>query len=381
MGERSNVVVFLGPSLPLREARAVLDATYLPPVQRGDVLALLPARPVAIAIVDGRFESVPSVWHKEILTAMAQGVHVFGGASIGALRAAELADFGMVGLGQVYEWYRSGMIDADDEVAVLHGPAESHFASLSLALVDVRDACSVAAAAGVIPADAAAAIHEAARRLYYADRSWPAIFAAAEAVQDSAVLQRMADFLADYGPGLKARDARALLQHVAAFTRDGVEPHRVDYHVERSVFLERLQQEVAQVAAARVQELPDEAEALLRTGETLEVLRKKVLFRLLARWTGERIGLTVSPEETQHAVDDFRRAFGLERRADVEAWARAERVTNDMFLQVIRDGAMVEKLNRLYNHQIGADLAAQICMSTARTWMTRTPSGHPPDRA
>jgi hypothetical protein len=378
MAERPDVVVFLGPSLPLREARAVLDATYLPPVQRGDVLALLPARPVAIAIVDGRFESVPSVWHKEILTAMARGVHVFGGASIGALRAAELADFGMVGLGQVYQWYRSGVIDADDEVAVLHGPAESHFVSLSLALVDVRDACAAAVAAGVIPADAAAALLEAARRLYYADRSWPAILAAADAaVQDRAVLHRMADFLADYGPGLKARDTRALLEHVAAFTRDGVEPRRVDYHVERSVFLERLQQEVAQVAAAGVQELPDEAEALLRTGETLEVLKKKVLFRLLARWTGERIGLTVSPEETQRAVDDFRRAFGLERRADVEAWARAEMVTNDMFLQVIRDGAMVEKLSRLYGHQVGADLAAQICMSTARTWSTRNPERPP----
>ena len=44
-------------------------------------------RPRAIGIIDGYFQQVPSVWHKEILWAMAQGVHVFGSASMGALRA------------------------------------------------------------------------------------------------------------------------------------------------------------------------------------------------------------------------------------------------------------------------------------------------------
>ena len=33
--------VFLGPSLPVREARAILDAVYLPPVRAGDVAALM----------------------------------------------------------------------------------------------------------------------------------------------------------------------------------------------------------------------------------------------------------------------------------------------------------------------------------------------------
>jgi len=51
----------------------------------------------------GYFEIVPTVWHKEILWAMDRGIHVYGGASIGALRAAELADFGMTGIGQIYE--------------------------------------------------------------------------------------------------------------------------------------------------------------------------------------------------------------------------------------------------------------------------------------
>ena len=67
---------------------------------------------------------MPTVWHKEILWAMAQGIHVFGAASIGALRAAELDAFGMRGIGRIYEAFRDGVLEDDDEVAVLHGPEE-----------------------------------------------------------------------------------------------------------------------------------------------------------------------------------------------------------------------------------------------------------------
>src|SRR5262249_40432572 len=129
-----TVCIFLGPTLSLRDARNVLDAVYLPPVQQGDVhRALLCHRPPAIGIVDGYFQQVPSVWHKEILWAMAQGTHVFGGASMGALRAAELDVFGMRGIGRVFQAYRDGQLspfeaepfEDDDEVAVVHGPPET----------------------------------------------------------------------------------------------------------------------------------------------------------------------------------------------------------------------------------------------------------------
>jgi hypothetical protein len=373
MAEHSRVFVFLGPTLPVRQARVLLNATYLPPAQRGDVLALLPTRPLAIGIIDGRFESVPSVWHKEILAAMAQGIHVFGAASMGALRAAELDAFGMVGVGQVYDWYRLGIIDADDEVAVVHGSAETLFVSLSVAMVDVRDACAAAAAVGVIPPHVASVIVDVARDMFYAERSYPAILAAAGAMADDGPsIHRMKEFLASFGPGLKTRDALALLEHMTAFMQDSPDPLTIDYHVEQSVFLERLQQDVDQ-AAARREEVPVEQDAMLRTGEPLSVLQKKVLFRLLARWTGERIGLRVSDEEMQLAVDDFRRVFGLLKRADVEAWAEAEAVTNAIFLEVIRDGVLVEKLSRFYSHQIGANLAAQIRMATAQTWSAQNP--------
>ncbi len=152
-----STVVFLGPSLPLAEARAILDARYLPPARRGDILAAARGhRPETIALIDGYFEQVPSVWHKEILWALDQGIRVCGAASMGALRAAELAQFGMIGAGRVFEAYRAGRFapfddpfEDDDEVAVVHGPEDAGYAATD-ALVDIRATLAAAADAGIL---------------------------------------------------------------------------------------------------------------------------------------------------------------------------------------------------------------------------------------
>jgi hypothetical protein len=120
----SEVYVFLGPTLAEKDARAELDAVYLPPVAAGDVYRLWRRRPRAIGIVDGSFDRIPAVWHKEIMWIMERGVHVFGGAGLGALRAAELDSFGMRGVGRVYQAFSDGTLGRDDEVAVRHSTAD-----------------------------------------------------------------------------------------------------------------------------------------------------------------------------------------------------------------------------------------------------------------
>ena len=121
-----TVHVFVGPTLDIRAARQLLpDATFLPPVSQGDVLRSATRRPTAIGIIDGRFHDVPAVWHKEILWALSRGIPVYGSASMGALRAAELAPYGMRGVGKIFEAYHSGLLNDDDEVAVAHGDADT----------------------------------------------------------------------------------------------------------------------------------------------------------------------------------------------------------------------------------------------------------------
>ena len=89
-----SVVVFTGPTLLGEEGKAELAAAFFPPASQGDVYLAVKGGARVIGIIDGYFERIPAVWHKEILWAMAQGVHVYGSASMGALRAAELTAFG-----------------------------------------------------------------------------------------------------------------------------------------------------------------------------------------------------------------------------------------------------------------------------------------------
>ncbi|MFN9630245.1 MAG: TfuA-like protein, partial [Cyanobacteriota bacterium] len=119
-------VVFVGPSLPEHEVRRLHpEAVILPPVRQGDIVSVLRAhRPSAIGVIDGVFLSVLSVWHKELLLALDEGVALYGAASMGALRAAECAPFGMVGLGRIYARFADGTLTRDDEVAVAHATAE-----------------------------------------------------------------------------------------------------------------------------------------------------------------------------------------------------------------------------------------------------------------
>lgn len=141
---RPRVIVFAGPTLPRQPDaawRSLLgDCDLRPPAQRGDVLTVLVDRPDALVLIDGYYYSVPAVTHKELLYALDAGVRVFGAASLGALRATEMAPLGMTGVGQVYEWYRSGAIDGDDEVAILHAAAEQGYRGLTVALVELRHA-------------------------------------------------------------------------------------------------------------------------------------------------------------------------------------------------------------------------------------------------
>lgn len=230
-----SVCVFLGPTLPRAEAEALLPGTYLPPARRGDIAAVVAAHaPRAIALVDGYFEQVPSVWHKEILWALARGVRVAGAASMGALRAAELAQFGMEGVGRIYNAYRSGRFapfdepfEGDDEVAVVHGPAETGYAATE-AMVDIRASLAAAAEAGILDAPARDALAAAAKALFYKERTWPAVLAAAAGTLPPRTLQRLGAWLPEGRVAQKRLDAEALLCHLRTTPAPPPRPFRFE---------------------------------------------------------------------------------------------------------------------------------------------------------
>jgi len=214
-----SIHVFLGPSLPLDEARHLLDADYRPPVAQGDVLRSCREGARSIAIVDGFFENVPSVWHKEILFALSSGIAVYGAASMGALRAAELYPFGMMGVGCVFEAYRDGRLEDDDEVAVTHGPAELGYPLLSEAMVNIRRTLAEATVAGVVDPQIAFTLLTIAKELPYSQRTYARILRqAAIGGLDDRVCNRFRRWLPNGRIDQKREDATTLLRMLATST-------------------------------------------------------------------------------------------------------------------------------------------------------------------
>lgn len=212
-------IVFLGPTLRVEEAKGIADAVYLPPAAQGSVIqAVRHHKPRAVLIIDGLFQSEPAVRHKEILWALDQGVAVLGAASMGALRAAELHEFGMIGIGLIYRWYRRWLGAPDDAVAVVHTPPELGSEPLTISLIDLLMTIKCAKRRGAIDAAQRQALEKAARRLNFRDRTWANV-AGAAALDPAWLSQHLVD--------QKKQDAIQALRHL----------HKVDLKRKRENFV------------------------------------------------------------------------------------------------------------------------------------------------
>ncbi|MFE0777989.1 TfuA-like protein [Streptomyces sp. NPDC058861] len=221
--------VYVGPTLSASEpVLAAPGLRVLPPARHGDLLDTGICASDTVVLVDGVYHQAPALRHKEILAAMGRGIGVIGAASIGALRAAELAPYGMLGVGSVYSAYASGEIDGDDEVAVGQAP-DGEFGAMTWPLVNLRHVLQLAVVDGVLDDERAAALLQALRAVYYPQRTWAAVRAVCRRQGETA--------FADWLTGQRERDrhfgdlkrddaiaaVRAALDGAAA-DRVGIEP-------------------------------------------------------------------------------------------------------------------------------------------------------------
>jgi hypothetical protein len=218
-----NACVFLGPTLDTRTARTLAPVTLRPPAAVGDVYRAVQDGFATVLLVDGYFHSVPSVQHKEIIFALSEGVTMYGCSSMGALRAAELDDYGMVGVGAIYRAYRDGSYTDDDEVAVAHADSDHGYRTLSVPMVTIRCALARASSERLISGPSAAVLADLAKGLYYADRHWaPVVRLGREVGLPEAELSALLGFVRAAQPDPKRDDAVKALQLLA----HGGEPPR-----------------------------------------------------------------------------------------------------------------------------------------------------------
>ena len=204
-----KIIIFIGLSEKASNAKKIIDADYRPPVKRGDILKALNDKPDIIGIIDGVFHQYPAVSHKEIMKALDEGVTVVGGSSMGALRASELDSLGMIGIGYVYQHYRDGIINSDDDVAVSFDSESGTL--LSEALVNVDYKLNLAVEEGIINPELKKHIIKTAKSIYYPKRNYYNIFKKSELDEDT--INKLSDFIVKI-PDIKTLDAIDVLKYI-----------------------------------------------------------------------------------------------------------------------------------------------------------------------
>jgi hypothetical protein len=368
-------VVFLGPTLPHDEARAVLDAQYLAPAGHGDVLRAALHRPRAILLVDGVFDTVPAVWHKEILFALSEGVHVYGAASMGALRAAELDRFGMRGVGAVYRAYADGTLEDDDEVAVAHADSEHGFRALSDSMVDVRATLDAAVANDIVDASAAATVTARVKATFYPQRR---LLAALD--RKCEAHERLRAWLHDGWVLRKRADALEALRVVGDDLLAGLEPSRPSWTFQRTRFWDEARRVAEHASAADAEPVPvrtvdDELEAVLDEyrldPDRYRRLLDRSLLVALALDAAAADGVDVSPWAQQTALDRERLRRGQLEPEATGAWLEQRSLSHDDISAVARRLAALSWTHQANRDAVSGELPLALRTDDAYTELSQ----------
>jgi L-ascorbate metabolism protein UlaG (beta-lactamase superfamily) len=174
-------------------------------------------------------------------------------------------------------------------------------------------------------------------------------------------------------------EAAADAQQSRAETNEGPIPSGVDVCVlrpgegldvatGRTVHLERHVWPYGPLRRARA-DIDHDPELLLRGGEEVAVVRKKVLLQILALAEAERRAIGVSGAELQEMADTFRGRYGLLLPVDLEMWMKTEGLDKRNFAETMRDFVVVEKLCETFAARIDEMLATSLRVNTARNFM------------
>ena len=363
-----SAVVFIGPTISVEEVSSVIDAVCLPPVSQGDVYRVSRQKPRAIGIVDGYFQGVPSVWHKEILWAMSEGIHVFGSASMGALRAAELCAFGVRGVGRIFEDYRDGRLEDDDEVAVVHGPEETGFKPLSEPMVNIRATLERAVEENTVSEATAQALCRIGKSLFYQERTWDALLDKAQSDGlPMGELQAFERWLPNRRLDLKREDALSMLTAMRQLLETDAIPMRVSYDFEWTDMWDKV--------AARWLTVPSELGDTINV-ETVDVLdelrlederfrdaRRDAVFRVLALGEADRRRVRIDRDARRAKMTNHRTGQGLFGRADLESWLSRNHMDIREFEDLMRDEVRVEAVSTFAGAALDEHVIAKLKLS------------------
>jgi hypothetical protein len=363
-----KTVIFLGPSLPVAEAREILDAIYLPPAKQADLIsAVTTYKPDVIGLIDGVFLTCPSVWHKEILYALEQGVAVYGASSMGALRAAETEAFGTIGVGEIYRMYASEELLDDDEVALVHGLEDMEYRPLSEPMVNVRATFQRAKDEGIINEKLYEELSAIAKSIYFPERTFPGIFRkAATAGIAPDKLEEMVQFVQENYVDLKRQDAILLLETLRDLPESlPQEKPNVSlvrnqffetlYHRDRTVLRNDTTVPLGDIAGYAALHLPD-----------FDDLNLNASNRALVQILAEVLGVKVSQKEVDDESQRFRLKHTLTEEIAFKDWLEQNDLSLEEFEQLMTEMARCRHLQKWLMTRKGNETNTKILLDELR---------------
>jgi hypothetical protein len=210
-------IVNLGPTLRKEEALKNLDADYRDPAKKGDFLMLSQDSDEKkyVGFIDGVFlHDYPPPPIEVYHLATRKNIELLGASSLGALRAVELEKFGMKGIGKIFQLYKNGIIDDDDEVAVTFVRGSNILQSE--AMIDIRFNLFLAYKKGIITNDTKKRFVKIAKGIYFPFRNYEDIINLTQqqypSIHDE--LENFRAHILQNRDSLKARDAVKLLKYL-----------------------------------------------------------------------------------------------------------------------------------------------------------------------
>jgi hypothetical protein len=239
----------------------------------------------------------------------------------------------MRGVGRVFAAYRDGAwpgfadaFEDDDEVAVVHAPAELGAAPLSDAMVDLRDTLLAAETAGLLTRTQRDALFAALKALPFPERSF------------STLAERGGEALRAWLPaGKVARkrlDAETMLSDIAALLRANPPPFAAEFRFETAQVWDDFIR--AETVAPSVDETLVLDELRLHPADWQAAAQAA-----LGRWRAAETAPAPADADTRRAFDTFRKTRGLARRADIDAWRAENAAPPAAFARLLRDEAAI----------------------------------------
>jgi len=338
-----KVLVFSGPSLAgcpeVREEFS--EFIFLPPAGQADLVSAVEYyHPDIVGLIDDYSGHGEAPWHNEIQYVLNSGVKVFGAAGGGAVKAAELGNAGMSGIGAVYNYYASNLITADDEVVCLFDEKDN-YRRLSEPFINIRFTVE-----GMkLPADLKNAILNSIKEIHWKVRT------------RDVVLAKLKEFKIVPGPGefdlnfidIQERDALALLQTVRWSVENCDESccRRTvpDFDSCFRVMFERDRKVKNQVGEASLDEIA--GHCLLHHPDSEDLVFNGLNREIMAFLAGY-LGIEASLDDIDREFDRFRKRHNISDETELKRWLNDNDLNENSLAELMKRNARCRLLQRWF---------------------------------